>query len=348
LLDQAIRLYRKNFLKFIGIIALVQVPLTIFQLVTSLVAFGDFFAEFENLNGRPPSDPFALFGPSYFIGIGVSLLVGIVGLILIQGVATAALTRAVAGSYLGESVGIIGSYRKISQTWLPLVIALLLALVLTIALIIWSMIPCVGWLTGLGLLAFFWAVIVPLIAPIVVLERQTAFGSIRRAWDLTRRRFWWVLGFIFILFLFSQLLITGPVALVSFLFQFVLGSPFDVSSSQIILQSVIQSIVQLIFSLIYLPLQLTAITLLYFDLRIRTEGFDLTLLSENIEGVQDELVELAARAPQPEQGKLVTMAEMGYFALIELGAMVLYFVIVAIFGALAFAMIAANGGPTGF
>jgi hypothetical protein len=42
------------------------------------------------------------------------------------------------------------------------------------------------------------------------------------------------------------------------------------------------------------------------------------------------------------------MTEMGYFVLIEFGAVVLYFIIVAIFGGLAFAMMAASGGLGGF
>ena len=37
LLDQAIRLYRQNFFKFIGIVAIVQIPLGLIQLGISLV-----------------------------------------------------------------------------------------------------------------------------------------------------------------------------------------------------------------------------------------------------------------------------------------------------------------------
>jgi hypothetical protein len=345
LLDQAIRLYRRNFFTFIGIIAIVQIPLTVIQLVVSLLTFGDFFSQLEQASGGGPlTDPTEIFTPAYFSGIGVSLLLGIAGLFLIKGVATAALTRAIADNYLGESVGITESYRKIREAWLPLIIALIVAVVVSVGLFIWTLVPCVGWLTGGGILVFFWMVVVPLIAPIIVLEKQTATQSIRRAWDLARRRFWWVLGFVFILFIFAQLVITGPATLINLIFQFVLGSPLEFSASRAITQTVIQSLVQLVFSLVYLPLQLTAITLLYFDLRVRTEGFDLALLSATAStGPAEEVSDLTTQAPRPEQGNWITLPEMGYFALIELGALVLYVVFVVIIGGLVFALMAASG-----
>jgi hypothetical protein len=343
LLDQAVRLYRRNFLTFIGIIATVQIPITALQLVTSLITVTG-MNQLQNPT-RPPADPMEMFGPAYFLGIGGSILVAIISFVLVQGLATAALTRAVAGSYLGESVGILEAYEKIGRSWLSLLGALLLAGILGLGLLIWFMIPCVGWLTGLGLLAFFGMVIVPLIAPIIVLEKQMASQSIRRAWDLARRRFWWTLGFVFILFIFAQLVITGPVTLIGIAFQMVAGGPLDLSMMETIIQTVIQSLVQLTFSVIYLPLQLTAITLMYFDLRIRTEGFDLALLSATTSDGQAGLPSITAQAPPPERGNLVTMTEMGYFALVSIGAGVLYFLIFSIFGAIGFAMVAAGGGP---
>ncbi len=347
LLDQAIRLYRRNFLTFIGIIAVMQIPLTVLQLGASLLAFSGFFAQLDDFSSSPPADPFEIFTPNYFIGIGSSLFLAVVGWLLIKGVATAALTQAVAGSYLGKPIGIIKSYQKIGQSWLPLIGALLLAIVLGIGLFIWFLVPCVGWLTGLGILAFFWMVITPLIAPIIVLEKQPAGQSIRRAWDLARRRFWWVLGFVFILFLFAQLVITGPATLANFAVQFVVGSnPFEPSSNQFVLQSIVQTLVQLFFSLLYIPLQLTAITLMYFDLRVRTEGFDLALLAGG-ESAAAGATEVMAQAPAPEQTRLVTWTEVGYFALISVGAALLYAIFVAIFGALGMAMMAAFGGFSG-
>jgi membrane-anchored glycerophosphoryl diester phosphodiesterase (GDPDase) len=195
----------------------------------------------------------------------------------------------------------------------------------------------------MGVLLFFWLVVLALIAPIVVLEKQTASGAIRRAWDLARRRFWWVIGFMFILYIFGQFVVSGPVALINFAFQLTLGDIFTPSSSQLIMQSVLQSLVTLIFSLLYLPLQLTATTLLYFDLRIRTEGFDLKLLTSSLSDEAVDVDEVLAEAPQPERDGFITWTELGYFALLSIGVVILYLLLGAIVAAIGFAFMAAAG-----
>jgi hypothetical protein len=343
LLDQAIRLYRRNFLKFIGIIAIVQIPLSLLQMVTSLVTVTG--VNTLDPTVTDPASPFELFTPTYFIGLLGTIVVGVISIILIQGVATAALTRAVAGSYLGESLGIIESYQKIGQAWLPMIGALILAFIVGIGLVIWLLIPCVGWLTGFGMLAFFWLVLVPLIAPTVVLERQPWTVAIRRAWDLARRRFWWVLGFVLVLFIFSQLVITGPVTLISLVFQMVSGGPLQMSMTENVIQVVLQSLVGMIFGVVYWPLQLTAITLMYFDLRIRTEAFDLTVLTSNLTPEQQgEITDLTTQAPAPDRGNLITLNELGYFVIVSIGAFGLYLLVIFIFGLLGILILGASGG----
>jgi hypothetical protein len=334
LLDQAVRLYRQNFLKFIGIVAVVQIPLSLLQLVASLITFNGFFELVDSSEVAPST----LSGIASFIGLSSTILLSILGFLLIQGMTTAALTRAIAGSYVGEPIGIIESYRKIGPAWLSLFSTLLLALLLVLAVFIWCLIPCVGWITGFGMLAFFWMVIIPLIIPVVVVEGRTALEAIRRAWDLSRRRFWWVLGFVFTLFIFSLLVVQGPVTVLTYLFYFVIGTQFEVTGWQLVLQTVIQAIAEMTLSLLYLPLQLTAIALLYFDLRIRTEGFDLMLLAQGGGEWPSHFSELATGAPQPQFERWLTMAEMGQFALIMVGVFGLYFAFISLLMSLIFAI----------
>jgi hypothetical protein len=201
----------------------------------------------------------------------------------------------------------------------------------------------VGWLTGFGMLTFLWVVIMPLIAPIAVIEKQGPIETLRRAWDLSRRRFWWVLGFIFILFIFNLLVISGPVAILGVFFQFAMESNLEISALYAVLQVSVQAIIQLATSLLYLPLQFVAILLLYFDLRIRTEGFDLALLAREETGAPLLFDELAAGVPQPQQGNWITMAEMGNFALMELVVIVLYVALVSLLFGLIFGLGATFG-----
>lgn len=335
LLDLAIRLYRRNFLTFIGIVAMVQIPLAVLQLGASVLTFGSLGGEafFE-----PNVSPDVMVGPA--LGVLGSLFVSVFGGIVTYILANAALTQAVAHSYLsGQKMGILDAYRSIGKIWQGLLGALLLAIALGIGLIIWTIVPCIGWLSGPGMLIFLGFIIIPLLVPVIVLEQQKSTDALRRAWDLVRRRFWWVLGFGLLLALFAQLIITGPVYLVTFLAQILFGyDPFLPAATDLVIQTVVQSVVTLIGTLIYSPLQLTAMTLLYFDLRIRTEGLDLALQT-----TEDDS-DVMAEAPTPEAGNWITWSEIGKFVAIQLVAAGIYIALVGLIVVVAIAAVAATEG----
>jgi hypothetical protein len=46
-----------------------------------------------------------------------------------------------------------------------------------------------------------------------------------------------------------------------------------------LIQSIIQQSASLVLTAVFLPIHFTAVTLMYFDLRIRFEGFDLMVLA---------------------------------------------------------------------
>jgi len=343
LLDQAIRIYRSNFLTFISIIAVVQIPATLLNLFFSLLTVQSTVGQMllEDPTTPPPSDLSEIFTPGYFVGVGGTCIISVVASILLQGIATATLTWAVTDHYLGKSTSFIEAYRKTSRFWLRLAGAILLSSALSIALMIWLLIPCIGWFTGLGMILLFGQAITPLSALIIVVEEKRVLESIRRAWELVRRRFWWVVGFVTILFLFSQLIVAGPAFLVNILF---LGAKnwlnINPANAQMI-ETTIQSLTSMIFSLIYLPLQLTGITLMYFDLRVRTEGFDLALLADGTTNLEDVL----AITSMVRTKGLLTWAELGYFALLSIAAGVLLFTIgAAVFGFTSLIL----GGASGF
>lgn len=326
LFDRIIRLYRQNFLTFIGIVALVQVPLTIVQLIVALYS-GNQFASFAESGFSPTSG----IPNSFFLSFVVSIL----SFILVQGLGTAALTRAVGNSYLGQKTSIMDAYRQIKGSWPSLLGALFLAGLISILLFVWIIIPCIGWVTGPGAFVYYAWVVIPLIAPVVVLERHPASGAVRRIWSLVRRRFWPVLWFALLLLLFNQLVIAGPTSLVNLIFQFGVGDGFNLSTDQFVLQTVVSTVVQFVFSLLYLPLQLAGYTLLYFDLRVRLEGFDLAVLASESKGDGTfDAVGVIETAPQGDSGFVVTWNELGRFALISIGAVVIYFVIVGILAAI--------------
>ncbi len=323
ILDQAIRLYRNNFANFIGILAIPYIPLIILQTTMSYLMTSSLLLNFDPYSTT--TNPF--FNPSYWLGILGSLFTSLLQFIFVQGVATAALTRAVANNYVGKPIDVFGAYKSLGGSWLRLLLTLLLAGLFIVVLGLWSIIPCVGWFTGPGILLFLFAIVVPLIAPVIVLERHGAWDSLQRAWNLARSRFWWIVGFAVILYLFSQIVITGPTALAGFVLQIIL--PRASSVSYPLLSTIIQALVTMVFSLLYLPLQLTAVTVVYFDLRTRSEGLDLALQTSGIpaEGSGAAFLPEITAAPQTS---LITWTEVGYFVLLTLGFVAIYILLVTV------------------
>lgn len=328
ILDRAIRLYRRHFLQFVAMLALVQAPIVLLQTVVSLVTLSGSFERLSAALENPaaaPDEP--LLGAAYAAGSGLQLVFSFVSLILVRGLAAGALTAAVSASYLGEKApGIVAAYSRIRPYWAGLAGSLLLALAFSLLLVLWwLLVPCVGWITGGGMLLYLWAVIVPMLAPIIVLEEQPAALAWRRAWELSRRRFWWVLAFALILYTFNLLVVAGPAAIIAGGGQLLLGDPLDPMGVSFTAQTVVGSLSTLVTSLLYLPLQAAAVTLLFLDLRVTTEGLDLQL---QLSPDEAPLETIARSAPPPGDERLISSREMGRFALLSAGVVALYLVLV--------------------
>jgi hypothetical protein len=83
--------------------------------------------------------------------------------------------------------------------------------------------------------------------------------------------------------------------------------------------------------------------MLYFDLRIRTEGLDLAIQAAAGEGgPADPTLVLSQNIP-PNATNLVTMREMLYFAGISAAFLALYLLLVGIVMAMAFGVAGLNG-----
>jgi hypothetical protein len=352
IIDQAITIYRANFLPFIGIVALVQIPVSLVQfLVASVTSFGQLSGDAGLMMG--------------LAGVGMlgNLAVVAASMLLLYGLANGVIAQATTAVRLGgEKPGVFSSYRLSRPHWVNVLLAVVLAGILSIGLFIWMLIPCIGWLTGPGMSLFFGMTILPLAAPIAVLEGKNAMAAIRRAWDLTRRRFWWVVGFTLVLWAFSQIIVTGPAVLIS------MASLAAFESSEVLsnplLMNGVQSFAAAITSVLYMPVYFCAMTLMYLDLRVRTEGLDLAMQmapepapegdaamllpgeepapSEPAGSTQASQT-LARLAPAEEQTRLVTNVELGYFAGIALIAIGLYVALVVLFIAMIGAVAAASG-----
>jgi hypothetical protein len=310
LLDAAFRLYRRNFWTLVGIAAMIQVPISLLGLAP----------QWFMLEAANSPNPLTL---AYFLGLGLTVILGVLQFFLISGVATIAMTRCIVSNYMGQKIGIAESFQQSVPVMRRFAGTLALAILMIIGLYIWFLVPCAGWFSGLGMLLTVSAAIVPMAAPVMSVEQTGVSETLSRTWDLVRRRFWWVLGLAAVLYLLN-LVLAGPSLLVSvFLESFSsLSNTFDATTVAL----VGQTLVGMLLGILYLPLQISVFALAYFDLRVRTEGLDLFV--NNVEAVTPEQVALMPRVKY--ETSTLTGREFGYFIIISLAFVLLYVALMAV------------------
>lgn len=327
LLDRAIRLYRQNFWTFVGIVAITQIPSAIFGILVALLSA----PRSALLNEESPFQTLAIDQPGW-VSLA-TIILALLGFVLTM-ISYAAITQAVAHTNLGQTLTIGSAFDKAKSRWVALLIAIIVAGIFVLGVAIYTIIPLLGWFTGPGALIFFISVVVPLMIPIVILERKGAVDSLYRGWELARRRFWWLLGFTLILSLFSLLILQGPVLLLTFVLAEFTGLGLLSAESQII-----QQVIATLLNTIYLPLQLTCYTLMYFDVRIRSEGLDLELAA--IEEEPDTAVNIAqffTKAPKASRDWMPSGQIWGWLVGLSFIIFALYGILLGIIFSMAFAI----------
>jgi glycerophosphoryl diester phosphodiesterase family protein len=204
-------------------------------------------------------------------GFLVNLTLGILyalSVVVLNLVATAATVFIVSESYLGRPLSARDALRR-STPYLGriLVCSLLMAMAV-----------------GLGFLLLFipgviLAVGLALAIPAVVLEPGTsASGALSRSWELTRGARWRIFG----LGITLLVLLYVPVVAITGLFALLIpqsGGMFGAASVGMVMAIAVGGLVQMF---IY-PLFYCVLTVAYYDLRVRREGFDLELLASTLQ-----------------------------------------------------------------
>lgn len=290
ILDRAIRIYRENFIPLVTIVALVNVPLILVQVVAALLTL-PFTKNLDTVTPLEATNAATIFG----VASVIAAVIGALGSIFVY----AAITAFVSERFLGRPSSVRQAYGTALGRWLSLCIAALLyllanfALVLVFAGIIFLPIFGIALLSGgsggdtpadaaigLGVLCLCILVIPALLfllfvdtrwsfwTQAIVIEKYNSTGGLGRSWKLVKGTFWRVLGFIIILSIIVSAFSLGPIGALSVATVF-LPSP--------VLRLALQSVASSAIVIIMTPLQYTTLTVLYYDLRIRKEGFDLQM-----------------------------------------------------------------------
>ena len=294
ILDAAIRIYRHNFAPLLAISALVEVPVMALLMLPQYL----FLRATLGMQAGGP-DTTALLSAG-----GVMLAVALL-MWLLWPLGQAALAVAISERYLGRTISFSDAYGVAlsywpRMVWTSLVLgAWFLALVLAAAVVVGG-VGAAGYFAllrnaspglqaGIGIPAlvlaylgiiilFVWLFVRYLLATsvLVVLENQWGIGALRRSWQLTAGRFWSMFGVLLILQLLVAVAAYGlafPVMLV--MAGVMMKDPSQMMTVQMIYQALVSTV-----SVAMTPLTLIAYVLVYYDLRIRKEGFDLLMMAE--------------------------------------------------------------------
>jgi hypothetical protein len=247
--DRTFSLYRQNLVRFITIVSVVTVPVWLVQFGGAYVLRRGFGA--------------AAGGALGVALIALSLFAVLVGM-LAQNLSNAALLRSVSESYLGHEVTVGEAYRMVLPRLVTIVVAGILVGIVVMFGMILLIVP--------GIIFALWF---SLTTPAIVLEDLGATAGMGRSRRLVSGNLGKVFGVGFIAVIIA--LIIGY--LFGFLGSFVASRLGDVNDPGYLLVSQLFSLAGQIAST---PISATATILLYYDLRIRKEGFDLEMLTQRL------------------------------------------------------------------
>jgi hypothetical protein len=277
LLDETFALYRRNFALFAGVVAVLAVPETLLTSFLSAATPRNFITR----TGNAVNVDWNVLGKLLVL----AALSAVISLVFSQ-LITGALAIAISDRYLGRAIAVGEAYASIGlRTFASLILAVLVeilvpslvvGLLVLLALVSHSLGPLFA-LPLLGLVLLFLLVRFAFLSQVIVLERTGVLRGFTRSWRLVSGSWWRVFGI--------GLLVIILVGIVQGVLSSLLGALFLGHGSDpqfIFLRQALGGILGIFVQ----PITLAALTLLYYDLRIRKEGFDLELAAQSMDHPQ--------------------------------------------------------------
>ncbi|MDQ3916095.1 MAG: hypothetical protein M3323_12355 [Actinomycetota bacterium] len=260
LLDVAIKIYTRNVLTLWKIVALVVFPVNVLGAIVTLSTLPDEVLD-PRFGTRP--DSFDTVDDEIWTIFAAEMLLLVVGLVTVT-IATGACMKAVSDVYLGAEPEAGSSLRFAgrrvhSLVWIS-VLTFVLGSLAAIALIVPGVWLWVSWT----------------VAPAVLLvDGRKGMKALRRSFGLVKGRWWPVFGATMVGFVLSGIVGAAVSAVTVPLI-------FSDAGDNAVLTAAVNALVNTIGGVITTPFQAALVAVIYFDLRVRKEGFDLELLAERI------------------------------------------------------------------
>jgi len=266
ILDNTFRIYKDNFIRFVTIVAVIQVPISILVII-STSALQRAIPVRKPVDYRPSSQgdqqnresgsTIGILNRLWFLLPGMLVLFG-------QILCSGMLAKSVSESYLGNRITVKQAYGFVFPKFLTLVLASICVVLFVYFGLLLLVVP--------GIIFGLWFA---LTTPAVIVENLKATKGMSRSKALVS----------------GNLGKTFSVGLLVFLLVLVVSISFGYTASFLgrvifannkILVSFLCQSVAVLARILVVPIGATAYILLYYDLRIRKEGFDLQMLDESM------------------------------------------------------------------
>jgi hypothetical protein len=245
ILDRAFRLYRANFRLFIGIVSVLLVPFLVLELLSLFI-----------------------FHETRLVSSIRSFLTGY----LLDG----AMIWVTSHSYLGHPTSMKDSYRQARRCFRPFFGASFLQVLAYLPAGILFALGTVGGALGIVIMALFVAPYIIFLStrwglsfPAIMLENMNGTNGLTRSWSLTSKDFWRVCVVLTASSVLSYMAISLPAIMIVYAMQL-----FDALS---MIGPALSSVLTQLGAIMSLPLTMSILVILYYDLRVRREAFDLEL-----------------------------------------------------------------------
>lgn len=265
ILDVAIKIYTRNARTLWKIVAIVVFPVYVLSGIVTLSTLPDEFLD-PQFGTQPGS--FRNLENEIWTMVGAQLFLALVTMVTVT-IATGACMKAISDIYVGATPETRSSLRFAARrvhslVWITFLTFFFgaLAAVALIAPGVW--------------LWFAWTVA----PPVLLVEGLKGTKALGRSFQLVKGRWWPVFGAVVVGYLLSGI-VSGAISAIT------LPLVLSDAGESALLTTVVNTIVNTIAGVLVTPFNAALVAVVYFDLRVRKEGFDLELLAERIGSAPD-------------------------------------------------------------
>ena len=267
IIDDSFDLYRERFVPLCAVSAVVGAPAALASLAFQAGPLARFFKAAAS-TGSSNAEIGSLFA-EFFLGIALALPLLMAAQILQHGAVAVVVDDYLHGRH---DISLKRTYKRLfEQAGTVLATALLFGILFVISF-------CAIFPIG----TIYVLVIYALVGQVLVVERRGVWDTFRRSRLLSIAQWGRIFGLILVTFTLSALISGGIAAVVSVAFALTPTIKGMDSATVVYQQQMLSSAIESVAQLLIAPFSGIALSLMYYDIRVRQEGFDMVAQAEDM------------------------------------------------------------------